>query len=233
MSVGILYNTFVCFISGLFSLVVFFRLREVRKKKQKEFSEGIDYFTLLLGLLWLSVGVRTFFVWLGRLEMDRFIFKWLTGPLTYLHLIPLISYFTWSFFPKKKIIRLSLVGFFIVLTLIASWALFEFGFTPGEVYYAGTDHTPNEFSNNLFTFGIFFPLAIAILIEFVRRFKNWRATDDPAQRQLFGFSAGFLVYALMGIFDALGVAQDWMIVLVRIGIMVAPLTFYLSATWEK
>lgn len=232
MSIGVLYNTFVCFISGFFSLLVFARLRALRKEKEKEYSKGLDYFPLLLGLLWFFVGLRTFFVWLNVLEIDDFIFRWFTGPLTYIHLIPLFYYFGWSFFSQRKTYRLVFEWAFSILVFLTLFGFFKFGFTQGEVGYAGTDPTPNDFSNNIFTYGIFFPIFICIIIEFVRRFRKWRKTKDKTERQLFGFSTGFLVYALMGIFDALGIAQGWFILLVRIGIMIAPLIFYLSATWE-
>jgi len=232
MSIGVLYNTFVCFITGFFSLMVFSRLKEIRREKEKQYSEGLDYFALLLGLLWLFVGVRTFFVFLGRLDIDNLIFAWISGPLTYLHLLPLFFYFGWSFFPEKGTIRKLFVSLFSCIALAAVVTLFLYGFSEGTITYAGTDQTPNDLSNDIFTFGIFFPLFIFIISEFIRRFKKWRETKDATQRQLWGFSLGLLVYSAIGIFDALGIIQGWLVLLVRIGIMVAPLTFYLSATWE-
>ena len=69
-----------------------------------------------------------------------------------------------------------------------------------------------------------------MIIEFIRRLRNWRRTKDPTERQLFGFSLGLLIYAIMGIFDALGIVEGWLVLLVRIGVMFAPLTFYFFAS---
>ena len=232
MFVGVLYNTVVCFIITIVSLLVFKHLRAMRKEKPRIYSEGLDYFCLTLGLLWFFVGLRTFFVWLGYLGLDEFIFKWFSGPLTYFHIIPLFFYFGWSFFKDKRTISTSFGLLFTVLTIAVIFTFYQYGFTRGEVTYGGTDFTPNERTNKLFTYGIFLPLLVCMIVEFLKRVGEWRRTKDITQRQLFGFSVGFLIYALMGIFDALGIAQDWLILLVRIGVMLSPLTFYIFTTWS-
>ena len=229
MSVGILYNTFVCLVIGITSLVVFFLLQETRKKRVKQYSQGLDYFSLLLGLLWIFVGLRNFFAWLNFLDLDVFVFRWFSGPLTYIHLIPLLYYFGWSFFKNKKI-RLLFNWISTLLVLFVVFTFFRYGFNPGELTSWGTDPEPNSLTNKLFIFSLFLPVFVFMIIEFIRRLRNWRRTGDAMERQLFGFSSGFLIYAITGIFDALGVIEGWLVLLVRIGIMFAPLTFYFFAT---
>lgn len=231
MYVGMLYNTFVCLVSGITSLVVFLLLRKTRKKKKREYSEGLDYFVLLLGLLWVFVGLRIFFAWLDKPDLDLFVFRWFSGPLTYLHLIPLFYYFGWSLFKNKKIRLLSNI-FFTSVALLTVFTFFKYGLMPGEVTYWGTDPIPNPLTNKLFVYGLFLPTFLFIIIDFIRRLRAWRRTGDPTERQLFGFTFGLSIYALIGVFDALAAVQDWRLLLFRIGIMVAPLIFYLSATWE-
>lgn len=230
MYIGILYNTFVCFIIGVTSLAVFLLLQKSREEKEKKYSQGLDYFSLLLGLLWLFVGIRTFFVWRNSLNLDTFIFKWFTGPLTYIHLIPLFYYFGWSFFKGKKL-RFFFNALFTLVTLLVVFTFFKYGFEPGEVTYWGTDPAPHKLTNKLFIYCLFLPALLFIIIEFIRRLRNWRRTKDLTERQLFGFTIGFLIYAITGILDALGGIQSWLILLIRIGVMLAPLTFYLSATF--
>ena len=229
MSVGILYNTFVCLVIGITSLVVFSLLQKNRRERVKQYSQGLDYFTLLLGLLWIFVGLRNFFAWLDLLGLDMFVFRWFSGPLTYLHLIPLFSYFGWSFFKNDKL-RFFFNAVSTSVVLIVVYTFFAYGFSFGEMTSWGTDPEPNSLTNKLFLFCLFLPVFLLMIIEFIRRLKNWRRTKDPIERQLFGFSLGLLIYAIMGIFDALGVVQGWLVLLIRIGVMFAPLTFYFFAT---
>lgn len=229
MSIGILYNTFVCLVIGIAGLVVFFLLQKNRKKMEKKYSQGLDYFSLLLGLLWIFVGLRNFFAWLNLPDLDIFVFRWFSGPLTYLHLIPLFYYFGWSFFRNTKI-RFLFNCISTLLVLFVVFTFFNYGFSPGELTSWGTDPEPNSLTNQLFIFSLFLPVFVFMVIEFIRRLRNWRRTRDVIERQLFGFSSGFLIYAVMGIFDALGIVQGWLVLLIRIGVMFAPLTFYFFAT---
>lgn len=229
MNVGILYNTFVCLVIGITSLAVFFLLQENRKKRAKQYSQGLDYFSLLLGLLWFFVGLRNFFAWLNLLDLDVFVFRWFSGPLTYLHLIPLFYYFGWSFIKNKKARFLfNTLSTFVVLIVVSTF--FIYGFSSGKMTFWGTDPEPNSLTNKLFIFCLFLPVFLLMIIEFIRRLRNWRRTKDPVERQLFGFNLGLLIYAIIGIFDALGVVEGWLVLLVRIGIMFAPLTFYFFAS---
>lgn len=230
MHTGMLYNTFVCFVVGVGALIVFWQLRKVKKRKKKRgYSEGIDYFLLLYGLLWIFVGVRILFAWLGRPDLDMFVWRWFSGPMTYIHLVPLSYYFTHLFFKKRRLV----IGFDIVIALIAIVVLFTFfryGSTAGEMTYWGTDPTPNDLTNKLFTYLQFLPVLLCVVADLIRRLRNWRRTGSPTERQLFGINLGLLIYAFAGIFDGLGLAQNWTLLLVRIGIMVSALVIYLSAT---
>jgi len=229
MNVGILYNTFVCLVIGIASLVVFFLLQEARKKRVKQYSQGLDYFSLLLGFLWIFVGLRNFFAWLNLMTLDMFVFRWFSGPLTYLHLIPLFYYFGWSFFKNKKV-RFLFNTLSTAMVLIVVLTFFIYGFSFGKMTSWGTDPEPNSLTNKLFIFCLFLPVFLLMIIEFIRRLRNWKRTRDPMEKQLFGFNLGLLIYAIMGIFDALGIIEGWLVLLVRIGVMFAPLTFYFFAS---
>ena len=229
MYIGILYNTFVCIVSGVTGLAVFAFLRRIRKKEKIDFSQDIDYFLLLLGLLWTLVGIRIFFTGFNLLAPELFLYKWFIGPLTYLHLIPAFYYFGQSFFKNRKM-RLLFNTIFTVIPLLAVFFLFKDGFFRPEVTYWGNNIRPNEKSNNIFTFGIFLPATPLIVAEVTKRIKRWREVSGITKRQLLGFAFGFLIYAIAGFFEAVVFTQGPFMLLARSGIMLSPLTFYLSAT---
>ncbi len=230
--IGILYNTFVCLIAGCTSLIVFSLLQKKRRKGEISHNIAIDYFLLCLGLLWVFVGVRLFFVWLDWVEADLFLYKWFVGPLSFLHLLPAFYYFGWSFFKGKKS-RFLFNGFFTLTVFSAVLILFLLGFERPEVTYWGNNIKPNKISNTIFTFGVFLPALPILIIEISRRIKGLKEKRNHEAKQLFGFSIGFLIYALAGFFEALVFTQGWMMLITRTGIMLAALVFYLSATWEN
>ncbi len=230
--IGVLYNVLVCFITSITSFTVFFLLKKRRKEKDVKYSQGIDYFCLSLGLLWLFVSLRAFFIWSGYLNLDSQVFQWLSGPLTYLHLLPVFHYLGWNFFKGKKIYPF-FVGVFYLLTALTLFAFFNGEIIIGEVTYWGREIEPNALANKFFSYGIFVPAFLCILIDFFRRITRWKKTNILTEKQLFGFSFGLLLYCLFGVFDATGFAQGWVMLLLRIGIMLVPLLFYLSAIWES
>lgn len=228
MYVGMLYNTFVCCVTGLSALVVFWQIRKIRKIKKREYNQGLDYFLLLLGLLWVLVGIRIFFVWLGQSDLEMFMWDWITGPLTYIHIAPIFFYFGWAFFKNKKV-RFLFEGFFISMILLTVLSLFLYGSTPGEVTPWGTKPIANIITHKIFTYAIFLPALICIIGDLFKRLRNWKRTRNPIEQQLFGFDFGFLIYALIAVFDGLAIAKGWTLLLVRIGIMISPLVIYLFA----
>lgn len=231
MNIGILYNSFVCFVSGFSSLLVFLSLRRIRKKEKVNYSQNLDYFLLFLGLLWVSVGTRIFVNWFNNLTLDNFFYQWFVGPLTYIHLVPAFYYFGWSFFSDKKI-RTLFNAFFTFMSSLAVLTHFLYKFERPELTYWGNNIIPNPLTNKIFIFGIFIPAIPCIIIETARRFKKWRKTGDLAERQLFGFSLGFLVYTITGFFEAVIFTQGWQIIIARICIMLVPLTFYLFSAFS-
>ena len=232
MYTGEAYNVFLCFVISLTSLIVFFNLRKIRKNRKVEYSEGLDYFTLSLGLLWGIIGIRKIFNLFDRPDLNIFLFQWVSGPLNYIHLLPAFNYLGWNFFKEKKKIRLLFNGFFALMIFLTVLAFFKYEIITGELGYWGSHHEANKAVGRLFIFTIFLPALICILIEFVKWFRKWRQTGNPTDRQLLGFSIGFLIYAITGAIDTLGIFKGWAVLLVRVGMMLAPLTFYLSAAWE-
>jgi len=230
MNIGMLYNIFVCLVTALISFGVFFQLRRMRKEKEPGYSQALEYFVFALGALWFFVGMRTFFAWKGSFEMDELIFQWISGPLTYLHLVPLFFYFGWSFFEGKKKFRSAFSILFSMVVLYTVYMFFKYGFEYGEVTYWGTDPTPDPRTNRVFMIFLFFPAFVFIIIDAIRRFVKWRKTKDVYERQLFGFTIGFLIYAVSGVIDALGGAEGLFILVSRIGTMLSPLTFYIFAS---
>lgn len=231
MYTGALYNSFVTSITGIVSLTVFFQLQKLRKKKETRYSKGIDYFLLLYGLLWILVALRIFFDWLGRLDLDMFIWNWFTGPMTYIHIIPGVFYFGWSLFKRKTYHHL-FIGLLIFGIFLSIYTFFKYGSIPGMLTYWGTKPVANKLTQKVFISGVFFPILLTILTDFSRRLKNWIKTKNAIEKQLLGFSLAFLIYASVAIFDALAIARGWTLLLIRIGIMLSALIFYLSATVE-
>lgn len=225
---GILYNIFVCLVSGIVALNVFWLLQRKGTQKKK-YSSYLNHFSLFVGLIWLFVAVRLFFVWAERPALSVFVFRWIVGPLTYIHLLPGFYYFGWSFFDNKKI-RFCFNSLFTFIAMLAVVSFFMYGFVVPETTYWGNNIIPNKISNRLFTYGLFLPAVPCILIEVIKRFKAWRITNGNEEKQLLGFSFGFLFYSLAGIFEALIFTQGWPMLLARTGIMFTPLTFYFFST---
>ncbi len=232
-SIGMIYNASICFITGFTALVVFRLLLKARKEKGKEFIKLVNYFTLLFGMVWILTGLGVIFVWMGRPELDVFFFKWFAGPLIYIHIIPAFYYFSWSFFGDRKKIKLLFNILFTSVVIFTVFTFWKYGFSASEVTYWGRTLVPNRITNDIFTGAIFIPTFLFIIVELVRRFRNWERTGVYRERQMLGFNVGFLVYALAGFFDALAEAQGWLMLLARIGSMLPPLIFYLSAIWDE
>ncbi|MBD3208076.1 MAG: hypothetical protein GF370_01300 [Candidatus Nealsonbacteria bacterium] len=232
MEIGILYNIFVCFISGFTGLAVFYFLQKRRKKEKIKYSQGLDYFSLFLGLVWILAGIRNIFVLIGRPDLNVFFSRWISEPLLYIHILPALYYFGWSFFQNNKKVGLLFDGFFTITVTAAVITCLIYGVIPGEITPWGMKNKPNPITDKIFTFGVFLPGAIIIIIEFLRRVNRLRKDKSRQEKQLFGFSLGFLIYVSTGALEVLVFSQDWLMLLARVAIMVAPLTFYWSATWE-
>ncbi|MBD3207848.1 MAG: hypothetical protein GF370_00110 [Candidatus Nealsonbacteria bacterium] len=228
VNTGMVYNSIVCFFTSIVSLISFYSIRKKRKEQKLSFPKSIDYFLFLFGIMWFSVGLRTFMAWLGYLSIDMIIFRWFSGTLTYLHMIPLFHYLGWSFFKDKKLVNKLFTGLTSVAIILATIALIVGGASQGEVTYWGTDPTANETAKKIFTFGTLLPLALSVVIEFIRRTKNWVKTRNENDKQFFGFGLAFLFYFLIGVFDALGGAQGWKLLMSRGGETLVPLIIYLS-----
>lgn len=228
VNTGMVYNSIVCFFTSIASLIVFYSLKKKREEKQLSFPASLDYFLFIFGIMWFSVGLRTFMAWLGYLDVDMFIFLWFSGTLTYLHMIPLFNYLGWSFFKDNQTINKLFTGITSVLIILATVALITGGASQGKVTYWGTDPTANETARKIFTFGTLIPLALSVITEFIRRTKKWIKTRNELNKQFFGFSLAFLIYFLIGIFDALGGAQGWKLLISRGGETIVPLIIYLS-----
>ncbi len=232
-SIGMIYNASICFITGLTALVVFHLFLRIKREKGGGLIRFIDYFVLLFGLVWILTGLGVVFVWLGRLELDALVFKWFTGPLIYLHLIPAFYYFSWSFFGERKKVKLLFNAFFTSVIVFTVFTFWRYGFSASEITYWGRTLVPNDITNNIFTIAIFIPIFLFIVIELIRRWRAWRKSGAYRERQLLGFNVGFFIYAAAGFFDALAAAQGWLMLLARIGSMLPPLIFYLSAVWDE
>jgi len=230
---GIIYNSFVCFVTGLTGIVVFYLLQKKRKEGKFDYHPGLDYFSLSLGVVWVLVGTRFLFLWLGEYEMALDLFKWVISPLSYLHLLPIFYYFGWSFFKDDKNKRFLFNAVFTIIAVSVVISLFVFGFVEPEKGYWGSKIRSKEITTQLFAIGIFIPGTILILLELVRRYRKWKENNSLLDKRLFGFSLGFLVYALTGLFEVIIFQEGWQVLLVRIGIMVAPFIFYFSATLEE
>ncbi len=230
MYIGTLYNVLVCFIAGLSGILVFFKLQALREEEEQRYSRGLDYFLLSFGVLWILVGVRNFFFWAGYGALDTLIWKWIVGPLTYLHLLPLFYFYGWSFFDRHRALYVLFVGTFTVITFFTVGVFFAYGFELSEMTYWGTKYDANPLTHSIFTYGIFIPALFCVFFDVLRRFKAWKEKKFFANKRLFAFNIGLLIYALVAVFDGLAIARGETLLLVRIGIMVSALIIYFFAT---
>jgi len=230
---GAIYNILACLLTAVVSLVVWWSLRKRRRKEGSlKFPESIDCFLLLFGIMWFFVALRTFFFWAGRPALDLFIFTYFAGTLTYLHMMPLFYYFGWSFFHNSKT-RNWFNVFFAIIILAATFVLVSKGAVPGEATYWGTDPSANAFAKKIFTIGVLFPLSLIIAIELARRIMNWKKTKSPTAKWMLGFASTFLIYFVIGVFDALGSAEGWRLLISRAGESVVPLLIFFFATADE
>ncbi len=232
MYTSMLYNIFVCLVAGFSGIVVFAKIINVRKEKSVGYGRGVDYFLLSFGILWILVATRIFFVWLGYPDLDWAMWRYVVGPLTYIHILPLF-YFYGSLFFNKKQYRIIFSSIFSIITLFAVAALFMHGFELAETTYWGTKYNANELTHQIFTYGMFVPALICVVTELLRRALIYRKGKKFSDKQLLGINSALLIYALVAVFDGLAIASGWTLLLVRIGIMVSALIIYFFITEEE
>jgi hypothetical protein len=229
MYIGILYNVFICLISGLGGIIVFILLQRLRRKEKREYSEMLDYTILAFGWLWLFSALRTSFLWIGRPDLDLFIATWFTIPIIYIHIALAFFYSTWALFKNKKI-RVVFNGFFILVVLVALFVLFKYKPVAGEISYWGTKSVTSSLSDGLYIYGMFLPTFILLVIGFFRRLRIWRKTKSLIDRQLLGIHGSIIAYGLIAVFEGLSLLKNWTLLLVKIGIMICIFSVYLFAT---
>lgn len=227
-----LYNIFVCLVAGFSGIFVFIKINSIRKEREVFYSRGVDYFLLSFGVLWILVATRILFVWLGYPHLDKLMWHYVVGPLTYIHILPLF-YFYGSLFFNKAHYRSIFGGLFSIVTLFAVISLFIFGFELAEITYWGTKYNANDLTHKIFTFGMFVPALICVIFELCRRFIIYRRGSKFSDKQLLGINVALLIYALVAVFDGLAIASGWNLLLVRIGIMVSALIIYFFITEEE
>ncbi len=232
MDIGVLYNVVVCFFAGGSGVFVFWKINSLRSKKKVLWNKNLDYFLLFFGLLWLSVGLRNLFFWLGFPELDMLSWKWFVGPLTYLHILPLFYFYGNLFFYKKKNKESLFSGIFTLVSFAVVTSLFIYGFDLAEVNRWGTKYDANMLTHAVFVYGIFIPAIICILADLVRKFNGWRKKGNFYYKQFLAINVGFLTYAMVAVFDGLALAKGVTLLLVRIGIMVSAMIIYYFVTEE-
>lgn len=235
MSSRMLIIIFVDLISGLAPFLVFLRLQQDLKSmeggQRKQAFRYLSYFVGLYGILRILAAARGFFVFLGRQkDLGMMVWNWGTGPLTYLHLVPLAFFYGISFFPEKKNLKFLYTGLITVFITATLFTHFWYPSTPGEITDWGTRPKPYPLTKEMFSYLIFIPFTLSCLIDFFRRLNNWKQKKDPKEKQLFDINFGVLIYAVTGVFDALAIAEGWAFLLVRIGVMTSALVFYLAIT---
>ncbi|MBD3208280.1 MAG: hypothetical protein GF370_02425 [Candidatus Nealsonbacteria bacterium] len=222
-------------VAGLAPVLVFLRLQEsIKKRKQrKDQFRYLSCFVGLYGVLRLLAALRGAFVFVGRQQdLGMLVWNWGTGPLTYLHLVPLTVFYGMSFFPRKKSWRNLYIEFILLFVAITVVTHFAYPSTPGEITSWGTRPEPHPITEKLFTFTIFFPLTLSCIVDLFRRIRRWMKNKALVDRQLVWVNSGILIYAFSGFFDALALAKGWAFLAARIGIMISALVIYVGATWE-
>jgi hypothetical protein len=229
MYIGMLYNIFICLISGLGGIIVFILLQRLRRKEKREYSEMLDYTVLAFGLLWLFSALRTSFLWFGRPDLDLFIWTWFVNPMMYAHFALFFFYNSWALFKNKKI-RLVFNGIFVLIVLASLSTFLKYKPLPGKITYWGTEPIISTLTNIFHIYLIFLPIFILILIGFLKQLRIWIKTKNPIHAQLLGIHGSIIAYGSIAAFDALSFLQSWILILIRIGIMVCVFSIYLFAT---
>jgi hypothetical protein len=229
MYIGILYNSFICLISGFTGIIVFILLQRLRRKEKREYSQMLDYAVLAFGLLWLFSGLRNFLLWLNRPDLDLFIWTWFVNPLLYIHIAIFFFYTSWVLFRNKKI-RFILNGIITFTILVTLFTFLKYKHTAGEITYWGTEPIINTLTNTLYIYTIFLPVFILVLIGFLKQLRIWTKTKNPVDKQLLGIHASISAYGFIAVLDSLSFLQSWTLILVRIGIMMCIFSLYLFAT---
>lgn len=231
--IGILYSVFVCLTAGIVSLLVFHALVKKKREIKESYHLGLIYFCLMLGLLWISVGLGALFTYLGKVELRMIVHNILIGPLTYLHVLPIFYYFGWSFFPRNSKMKFlfDVVGTILVLTALFSH--FKYGSERLELGYWGDNMVPHKITSQIFTFGVCLPAFLSIIVELIKRYRRWQKDKSLINKKLFGLSLGLLSYAVTGVLESQVFTEGWPLVMARVGVMIAPLILYFSFSIES
>lgn len=227
MSGAILYNIFVCWVV---SFAGFFTATHIFKQwKGNKLAISYGYFWLGMGILWLFVGVRTLFYWLGYPEIDKNIFLF-NEIFVAGHMIPIAYYLSLKIFKKEKIANFAAI-FYAAGTII--FLYFVFG---GDIGKALTSNWGTDFPQlggakimflimeGMLLFGLLYD-AINFLIQ--------RANQKNAELYLFFATLAVLIYAIGGYFDGQGYTVGWQLLLIRILMMAGAFIAYLSYAWKS
>jgi len=231
-NLGILYAVFL---GSFLAIGGFFLSYLFRKRKREEntyYHRSLRWFFFMFAMIWISTPVTGFYKWMEKPEVGGMLYTFIGGPFTYLHLVPAFYYFGWSFFPDKKLIRYLFIGIFTLISISALLAFWVYGFERPEIGFWGANQIPNKLASNILTFGLSLPGFLCILAELIKRYRKWKKTKDLQEKRLFGYAVGFLIYAVGGIFDALG-SQDWIPLFSRGVLLISLLIFYISYSTEE
>jgi hypothetical protein len=177
--------------------------------------------------MWLIIGLRTFFVWLGLIWLDKPLF-YVANLFMIAQVVALGVYF-YLLVIERPTLRKLVIPVYTALG-VAYLLLFLRGEpTGGVVTYWGTEWSPCKSANTLFLLVIFPSALVGVLLVLVKKIvssiKERKMKDAPI---LFS-SLSILLYGVLGaLSDAVGVAQGWRLLAVRIGLMGACLIGYVS-----
>ncbi len=238
---GVLFNIFACLVAGISGLMVFSRISKLRRSPvPTDYGRGLDYFLLAFGVLWLLVALRLTFFWFSEglgweffASWDQFIWGWIVGPLTYIHVLPLFFFFAWSFFGYQSHWYRIFVSIFAFTTLVTVVSLFIWEFELQEASNWGSKYDAHIYTHLLFTVTMYLPVVVCIVIDLIRRYKRWARNGSLTELQLAGFNGGILFFAAIAVSDGLALAEGPFMIPVRMGIMVSALIIYYFATLQE
>lgn len=218
----ILYNIFINYFVALISLLTFIKIFRSRKK---------DLSDLAFGLFWLFMvgingfeGLRLNLVFLGYTSVDQTIY-YINQFFVHLHIIALGFYIVYKV--TRKIFWASfMAGYAVIMTSLMYFYMVRDGFTGPHITFYGTEWGLPSVAQTLFHIVFATGMIFFIYDLFYRLYKYSRTKN---KEQLFALitTIAIIIYASFGFFDELGIARNVNLIIVRIGMVIAPLICYL------
>ncbi len=218
------------FVSWFISFAAFFASFNLfTRSKGKRVILAFAGFWLTVGILWFLAGLRLWFAWLGRFDIDQTIFT--IDQVVVLAQFLTIPYFAARQWFTKEKINIGIAVIFAIITLIGVFFLFTEGIEVREITYFASKYSPNKITFTLFAF-MLIVLVISLFISSMKEIIH-RVKKIPIPRSFLLANSSVLLYATIGLFDERGLVAGWPLVFFRLFFILAAILAYLSFEEKK